>query len=89
MGGTNSGGKRGCKLGEGEGVEVAERDQALDFWDGKRGLSVHCNGMVVRNVEVEAGDVVDGNASGSDQIQNVAMVVCGEVDVLLEVAALE
>ena len=40
------GGKTRCKMGGGEGVEIAERDLAFGFWDGERGLNVHFNGKV-------------------------------------------
>lgn len=43
---------------------------------------------MVRDVEVGAGDVIDGDASGTDQVQGVSMVMGGEVDMLGEVKTL-
>lgn len=42
-------------------------------------------GQVVGDVEVEAGELLNGETGGADEVQGVATGVGGEVDVLSEV----
>lgn len=43
---------------------------------------------MVREVEVETEEVMNGEASVSDQVQNVVTAVCEKVDMLVEVEAM-
>ena len=52
-------------------------------------VDVHDDGQVIRDVEIEAGQMMDGETSGADQVQDVTTAVCWEVDVLREVAAVK
>ena len=44
---------------------------------------------MIRDVEVDTGEVVYCETSGADQVQGVATAVSGEVDVLCEDEALQ
>jgi hypothetical protein len=48
-----------------------------------------CDGQVVRYGEVSAGDIVDVEANGANQVQDVSTVVGGKVDVLCEAEAVD
>jgi len=51
-------------------------------------MQVHGDSQVVRDIEVEDGELRYCESSGPDQIQDVTMALSGEVDMLCEVEAL-
>lgn len=58
----------------------------LFFGMGIRDVSVHSDCQVVR--DVEAGDLMYCETSGTDRVQDVTIAVGGEVDLLCEVETL-
>ena len=55
--------------------------------EGGGGVNIHDKGQVVRDggTEIDAGEVIGGDSSGTDQIQGVSFTVGGEIDVLSEI----
>ena len=67
-----------------DGFKVVERDFAVLFGFGDRNVNNKCDVQVVRDGEISAGDIVDVEASGANQVW-----VGGKVDVLGEAKAVE
>ena len=51
-----------------DGLKIAERDFAVLFGIGVGNVNNKCDGQVVRDGEVGAGDIVDVEASGANQV---------------------
>ena len=71
----------------GDGFKISERNCQFVLGGRNGEINVHGDCQVVRDVEVEAGEVGYGETSRADQIQDVTTAVGGKVDVLGEVEA--
>lgn len=62
-----------------DGFEIYEGYYLFGVSGGNREFNVHGDSEVVRDVEVEAGEVMNGKASGANQIQDVAQLWVGKL----------
>lgn len=61
------------------GVEFKEGDQVFHFWNVEEEENVHSDGNMAGNMEVTAGDVINGGAGGADNIQDTTTTVVGKL----------
>ena len=73
----------------GDGFEVSEGYCAFDLREGGGEMDVHGDSQVIGDVEIDAGELLNGETGRADQVQGVAMIVGGEVDMLGEIEAVQ
>ena len=79
--------QRGRKSRSGDGFKISERNFLFVLGGRNVEINVHGDCQVVRDVEVEDGEVGYGETSRADQIQDVTTAVGGKADMLGEVEA--
>lgn len=65
-----------------DGFEIPESYGAHLLDRGGRDENVHGDSQMVRDGEVRAGEIIDGDARGADQVQCMTFLMGGKIDML-------